>query len=282
MPSVLDEEVWQWFRREYQFWKSFSFEDVQERLRKELEVRTQGPSESISVYLCKVRDFLDQLKPPLTLLELLNRVYQKLHPSYRTRFDRKDFETYPELQKLGKKEELRRAQNRAYKPPASLAESSFPSSAYIPTKTPRPGKVAMIESPGVTETSLFGAPTTEIAPVSSLPHTTAQQRNERARKSAPKKHFSKKNNRRSPSRGRNSSNVTVEQPSSEPPEIQVVPPKLKQEDMQRRKEREPCFRCGQVGHWSRECVNAAVCRNCETPNATVKTCKKCNAKAGNE
>ena len=81
---------------------------MQERLRKELEGRTQGPSETISTYLCKVRDLLDQLKPPLTLHEQLDRVYQKLHPSYRMMFDRKDFETFPELQKLGKKEELRR------------------------------------------------------------------------------------------------------------------------------------------------------------------------------
>ena len=292
LPSVLDEEAWQWFRREYQFWKSYedlvkafrlqySFEDVQERLRKELEDRTQGPSKTISTYLCKVRDLLDQLKPPLTLHEQLDRVYQKLHSSYRMRFDRKDFETFPELQKLGKKEELRRAQDRAYKPPPSLAESSFPSSAYVPTRTPRPGKVAMIEPPGVTETTLLGTQPTEIAPVSSPPHSAAQQRNKRTGRSTPKKPFNKKNNRRSPSRGRNSSNVTVEHPSPEPPEIQVVPPKLKQEEMQRRKEREPCFRCGQVGHWSRECVNAAVCRNCGTPNATVKTCTKCNAKAEN-
>ena len=108
LPSALDGESWQWFRREYQFWKTYedlvdafriqySFEDVQERLRKELEVRTQGPSEEISTYLLKVRDLLDQLKPPLTLGEQLDRVYQKLHPFYRLRIERKDFENFLEL-----------------------------------------------------------------------------------------------------------------------------------------------------------------------------------------
>ena len=103
LPLALDDE--QWFRREYQFWKTYedlvdafrlqySFENVQERLRKELEVRTQGPSEEISTYLLKVRDLLDQLKPPLTVGEQLDRVYQKLHPSYRLRIERKDFENF--------------------------------------------------------------------------------------------------------------------------------------------------------------------------------------------
>ena len=70
LQSALDGESWQWFRREYQFWKTYedfveafhlqsSFEDVQERLRKELKVRTQGPTEEISTYLLKVSDLLD-------------------------------------------------------------------------------------------------------------------------------------------------------------------------------------------------------------------------------
>ena len=255
MSSVLDDDAWQWFRREYQFWKfyedlveafrlQYSFEYVQERLRKELEGRTQGPSEPISTYLCKVRDLIDQLKLPLTLHEQLDRVYQKLHPSYRMRFDRKDFKTFPGLQKLGKKEELCRAQDRAYKPPPSLAESSFPSPAYVPPKTPRSGQIALMEPPGLTETSLLDAPTMEIAPVSSPPQATAQKRNERAGKTTSKKGFSKAPDRRSPSQNRGKTNVKTEPPSSEPPTIQVVPPKLKHEEMQRRKDRDSCFRCG--------------------------------------
>ena len=225
LPSVLDDDAWQCFRREYQFWKSYedlveafrlqySFEDVQERLRKELEGRTQGPSESISTYLCKVRDLIDQLKPPLSLHEQLDRVYQKLHPSYRMRFDRKDFETFPELQKLGKKEELRRAQDRAYKPPPSLAESSFPSSAYVPLKTPRSGKVAVMGPLERSEMSLIDAPTMEIAPVSSPPKSTGPKSNGRTGKSASKKSFSKKSDRRSPSRKRSKSEAKTDAKSA--------------------------------------------------------------------
>ena len=71
-----------------------SFEDVQERLRKELEVRTQGPREEISTYVLKVRDLLDQLD--YRLGQQIDRMNQKLHPSYRRRFESKDFENFPE------------------------------------------------------------------------------------------------------------------------------------------------------------------------------------------
>ena len=108
-------------------------------------MRTQGPSEEISTYLLKVRDLLDQLKPPLTLGEQLDRVYQKLHPSYRLRIERKDFENFPELQRLGKREELRRAQEKAYKPPLPISDSAFPASAYTPPKTQRHVRLATVE-----------------------------------------------------------------------------------------------------------------------------------------
>ena len=155
LPSVLDGESRQWCRREYQFWKTYgdfvdafriqySFENAQERLRKELQVHPHGPSEEISTYLLKVRDLLDQVKPPLTLGEQLDRFYQKLNPSHRLRIERKDFENFPELQMLGKRKELRRAQEKAYKPPPPISDSAFPASAYIPPKQQRHVRLAPV------------------------------------------------------------------------------------------------------------------------------------------
>ena len=214
--------VRQWFRREYQFWKTYedfvdafrlqySFEDVQERLQKEMEVCTQGPSEEISTYLLKVRDLLDQLKPSLTLGEQLDRVYQKLHPSYRLRIERKDFENFPALQRLGKREELRRAQEKAYKSPPPIADSAYPASAYIPPKTQRHVRLAPVEQLSATEVEITPcSSSSNLAPVAATQmDERSQQRSSRDRKFKPpdgqqevKKHH--KRDARSKSRGHRS------------------------------------------------------------------------------
>ena len=87
-------------------------------------------------------DLREQCKT--TLGEQLDRVYQKLHRSYRLRIERKDFENFPKLQRLGRREELRRAQEKAYKPPPLISDSAFPASAYIPPKKQRHVRLASV------------------------------------------------------------------------------------------------------------------------------------------
>ena len=70
---------------------------------------------------------------------------------------------------------------------------------------------------------------------------------------------------------------TENEPTQGELKIKTVTLKARYEDMQRRKQREPCFRCGQAGHWRRECMNAAVCQNCRQPNTTASNCTKCNS-----
>ena len=257
LPSALDGESWQWFRQEYQFWKSYedfvdafrlqySFEDVQEILRKELEVRTQGPSEEISTYLLKVRELLDQLKPPLTLGEQLDRVYQKLHPLYRLRIERKDFENFPELLRLGKREELRRAQEKAYKPPPPIADSAFPASAYIPPKTQRHVRLAPVEQTSAAEVEITPcSSSSNLAPVAAAQtDERTQQRSSRDRKFKPPdgqqgEKKDRKRDARSKSRGRRSdkpkkdeAQTTKNTPMQGELKIETAPPKAKYEDMQ--------------------------------------------------
>ena len=229
----------------------------------------------------KVRDLLDQLKPPLTLGEQLDRVYQKLHPSYRLGIERKDFENFPELQRLRKREELRRAQEKAYKPPPPIADSTFPASAYIPPKQQRHVKLAPVQQTAADELDDISSSSSNLAPIAA-PQTNGGHRQRSSREGKykaadeqPGERKDRKREARSKSRGRRGDKPKKgpAQPKEEEPtqgelKIGTALPKAKYEDVQRRKQREPCFRCGQAGHWRRECMNAAVCQNCGQPNTT--------------
>ena len=122
------------------------------------------------------------------------------------------------------------------------------------------------------------------------------QRSSRERKSKPKDEQkgekkerkrdarSKSQDRRGAQRGKDQDKQTEHEQKQDELKIETISSKAKYEDMQRRKMSEPCFRCGQVDHWRRECMNAAVCQNCGQPNTTARKCTRCNSSTatGNE
>ena len=108
LPAVFDAEATLWFNREFTQWNTYNdfvdafrlqygADDLQERLRQEIEHRTQGPTEDISTYLTKFRVLLDRVRPAIPLVEQLDRAYRNLHPSYRQRISRDQFTTFPKL-----------------------------------------------------------------------------------------------------------------------------------------------------------------------------------------
>uniref|UniRef100_A0ABD2WBS4 RNA-directed DNA polymerase n=1 Tax=Trichogramma kaykai TaxID=54128 RepID=A0ABD2WBS4_9HYME len=142
LPAVLDMEACAWLEREEREWRilddmaeafrlQYCDEGTQQCLRQEIEARTQGPKEKISVFLLKIRLLLDQLKPPLCMREQIDRAYMNLHPSYRRAFSREQCINFREFQKLGKLEELKRRQELAYREPPKSENVMFRNAAYV-------------------------------------------------------------------------------------------------------------------------------------------------------
>ncbi|KAL7290749.1 hypothetical protein TKK_0015499 [Trichogramma kaykai] len=157
LPAVLDMEASAWLEREEKEWKTlndmaeafrlqYCDEGTQQCLRQEIEARTQGPKEEISVFLLKIRLLLDQLKPPLCMREQIDRVSMNLHPSYWRAFSREQCITFREFQKLGKLEELKRRQELAYREPPKSENVMFKNAAYVEPEESRSVAAVLIAS----------------------------------------------------------------------------------------------------------------------------------------
>ena len=295
IPAVFDAQTSQWFNREYRAWEKYDdfieafrlqygADDLQKRLRQELEHRTQGPREDICTYLSKFRALLDRIRPLLPISKQLDRTYRNLHPSYRQRISRDQFNSFLELQKLGKREEVRRLQDRAYKPQPPSDETWFPKSAYEepPTKPRRTitGAAGVAQHGANDNTCPSIENLTQIAPVRNptTPKTTCSSQ-QRPLSSTPNKN-----------RGNATSRPTksnLDTPNSNPrpnPNSPVLPnPPIfdhstlptSSPNIEQRKQTEPYFACGQVGHWRDECPRS-VCRVCGRKGVTERRYPTCS------
>ncbi|CAB0029792.1 unnamed protein product, partial [Trichogramma brassicae] len=162
LPAVLDMEACAWLEREEREWETlddmaeafrlqYCDEGTQQCLRQEIEARTQGPKEEISVFLLKIRLLLDQLKPPLCLSEQIDRAYMNLHPSYRRAFSREQCVSFREFQKLGKLEELKHRQELAYREPPKSDNVMFRNAAYVEPEESKERSVAAVVIASVEE-----------------------------------------------------------------------------------------------------------------------------------
>ena len=326
LPSVLDDEAWYWFRREYGNWRSYSdfidafrlqfcMQDLQEALARELRERTQGPHEDISTYLSKIRGLMDQIMPPMSLAEQLRVAYRNMHPAYKQRIDKSRCVSFPELQRLGKEEELRRLEEKSYKPPPSAESSAFPAFAYVAPKQPRSSRLASIAMGQVIADDNSVAITPNLAPVArplvvkevrfdksgtnALNPSNQQQIGKVTRKPS----FSEivEASPAKPSRNQSSSpkprRALAAKGAPPPGKVSSSPTPTKTAESARahlkkseekgvfvhpRKLREPCHRCGKLGHWVAECSEPMVCFGCGKKNTHIRDCSCRHRPSGNE
>ncbi|CAB0037991.1 unnamed protein product [Trichogramma brassicae] len=133
LPAVLDMEACAWLEREEREWETlddmaeafrlqYCDEGTQQCLRQEIEARTQGPKEEISVFLLKIRLLLDQLKPPLCLSEQIDRA---MWPGrrYPPRTDR--------VQKMAARSRTRSVTFRYSRLPGMSLQGEFPAGSVV-------------------------------------------------------------------------------------------------------------------------------------------------------
>ena len=101
-------------------------------LLKDIETRTQGPLEDIATYISKFRYLLDQIHPPMTLKDQLDKTYWNLHPIYRRNINSDRFSSFSELQEIGKRVELEQSRLKSYRPPPTAEDVFYLLAAYRP------------------------------------------------------------------------------------------------------------------------------------------------------
>ena len=308
LPSILGENDIPWFRREYKGWRSYQefveafrleycVEGFQERLRQAIEARTQGPHEDICTYLAKLRSLMDAVKPPMTIDEQLRRAHRNLHPAYRDWIQLHQIVSFADLQRRGKQEELRRAQNRAYKPPPTAEEFDFPAAAYVEEgrskRSNRTAPIASFRDANATDVAseseleprrsqvasvIAGRPVRPVGKTSGNP--AAKEAKQSARtlpvsvgQSNPARDLPANRATRPTSAGnatRVSGGAQTESPSerrgSASTRKPVIIPPLP---------RGACIKCRKQGHSRQKCPEPIKCWGCGAPNIVIRDCPAC-------
>uniref|UniRef100_T1HAE7 CCHC-type domain-containing protein n=1 Tax=Rhodnius prolixus TaxID=13249 RepID=T1HAE7_RHOPR len=161
LPELLDGTPLQWYRLEIDNWHSWEdFEasfrttffppNYQEKLKKEIERRTQGEQEKVLDFAINIRTLCKRLTHPPPEAEVVSTIYNNLLPRYQLYIRRSEATSVGRLVELG--QELERIEERAktFRPPPSKARSMVPEAAYLPPQTSsgssrKVSTVAMVE-----------------------------------------------------------------------------------------------------------------------------------------
>ncbi|CAB0033554.1 unnamed protein product [Trichogramma brassicae] len=156
MPSMLAGDAEIWAEPLYTTWTTlekfeedlrlqYGIPNFQIRLENEILTRTQGPDETIAVYIAKIRLLMNKLSPAWTLEKQLDRIYENLHPKYIKSINRNQFTSIKELTLLGQQQERVFDKQKTYKPPPPADHHMIRKSAYCTTKTHKTAAISEVE-----------------------------------------------------------------------------------------------------------------------------------------
>jgi len=142
LPVSLTNEAYRWYREEYPFntWEEFKtklraeFQAVgyKEDLRREIEDRTQGPDEPLTVYIRIIMDYYERLGENTPEATVVDRILRQMHPEYQQVFFGKQVRTLRELKLIALTAQELIKSSRTYRPPPSKGTLE-PSLAWKPS-----------------------------------------------------------------------------------------------------------------------------------------------------
>jgi len=129
LPVSLTHEAYRWYREEYPFntWEDFKtklraeFQAVgyKEDLRREIEDRTQGPDEPLTVYIRIIMDYYERLGDNTPEATVVDRILRQMHPEYQQVFFSKQVRTLRELKLIAQTAQELIKSSRTYRLPPS-------------------------------------------------------------------------------------------------------------------------------------------------------------------
>jgi len=142
-PMALKEDAYSWYRYEdppFRSWEDLkdrlrlAFQPIgyQDDLRKELERRTQGPSEPLTSFIRVIIDYFERLgDPDISESMKVARILKNMHPEYRQALTGKTIKSLKDLKQAAYEAQEVIKSYRTYKPPPTVG-SIEPSLAWKP------------------------------------------------------------------------------------------------------------------------------------------------------
>jgi hypothetical protein len=157
LPATLEGIAYNWYRHEMSTGPFVNWEDFKVRFRREfqalgyrehlyreLDRRTQGPSESLSVFIRVILDYYERLDQRPPEREIVSRIMRQMHPEYLTVLYGKEINTIRELKEAAFQAQDLIKHTRLYQPPPTY-HSLEPSLAWQPVEArPAPPPVPIL------------------------------------------------------------------------------------------------------------------------------------------
>jgi hypothetical protein len=146
IPLALTRDAYTWYRYEPIFvsWEDFKrrlradFQaiDYHEDMRRELQLRTQGPTEPLTEFIRVIRGYYERIGDPVAEIEVVSRIMRNMHPEYKQALLGKRIATLDHLKREAHSAQELIKSMRTYKPPCSSGglEPSLAWKPVLPTK----------------------------------------------------------------------------------------------------------------------------------------------------